>query len=29
VCPIQGVVIGGGDHSMSVSVDVEAKEMVA
>lgn len=23
VCPIQGVFVGGGDHSMSVSVDVE------
>ena len=24
VCPIQGVFVGGGEHSMSVSVDVEA-----
>ncbi|MEM8946973.1 MAG: transglutaminase family protein [Planctomycetota bacterium] len=26
VCPIQGVFLGGGDHSMSVYVDVEAIE---
>ena len=27
VCPIQGVFVGGGDHSMSVYVDVEAMEV--
>ena len=26
VCPIQGVFVGGGDHSMSVYVDVEATD---
>ena len=28
VCPIQGVFVGGGDHSMSVYVDVDASEAV-
>ena len=26
VCPIQGVFVGGGDHSMGVSVDVIPEE---
>ena len=26
VCPIQGVFVGGGQHQMTVSVDVEAVE---
>ncbi|MFT5523814.1 MAG: transglutaminase-like putative cysteine protease [Pirellulaceae bacterium] len=28
VCPIQGVIVGGGKHNMSVSVDVEPVEPV-
>ncbi len=27
VCPIKGVFIGGGQHAMNVSVDVEPLEM--
>ena len=26
VCPIQGVIVGGGEHRMDVSVDVEPQE---
>ena len=26
VCPIRGVILGGGTHLMSVSVDVHAQE---
>lgn len=29
VCPVQGVVVGGGQHAMSVSVDVEPFEIPA
>jgi transglutaminase-like putative cysteine protease len=26
ICPIQGVFVGGGDHTMGVSVDVVPQE---